>query len=335
MFTTLPPKIIDLEQRTPEWFAWRRGEDLPDKGPRITASMVPQIIGASPWGNAYDLWLELTGRKPGKASNIAMQRGIDLEPIARAAYTAATGVEVRDVCVEHPTIPWVAASLDGYTLFGDGICEIKCPGAADHATAILNQVPGKYIPQCQWQLFCCPPAKVNDYWSYDGIEKKGALVKVFPNQDYQKFLYEVASEFRECVIQDIPPNGVEFSAIAMEVRQLYIRKKEIEEAYKNATAKLTPMVPSYAKSASFGGVTVSKSSTDGRIDYDALIMEQGIPPEIVEKHRKKSKEGDSYRVSVNLDAVVPTFGQSKDSSMPATDLAEEDEMQQAIPAVCW
>jgi len=331
LFCNLPPKIIELEQRTPEWHAWRQGEDLPDKGPRITASMVPQIIGASPWGNAYDLWLELTGRKPGKVSNFAMQRGINLEPLARAAYTAQTGIEVRDICVEHPLIPWVAASLDGYALFGDPLVEIKCPGADDHATALLNQVPGKYIPQCQWQLLSCPNAEMNHYWSYDG--QTGVLVEVPRDKAYQEFLYRVASQFRQSVIDDIPPDGEEFAYLAQEIRRLYKEKKILEETYKKATTQLSVLLPEYAKSASFGGVTVSKSTPDGRIDYDALIKDLGVSPDDVEKYRKKAKDSATFRITVNLDAVIPECGLT--SSAPAqTSLTEQDSNDETSP-VSW
>lgn len=303
LFPNMPPKIIELEQRTPEWHAWRRGEDLPDGGPRITASMVPQIIGVSPWGNAYDLWMELTGRKAGKVSNRAMQRGIDLEPLARAAYTAQTGIEVRDICVEHPTVPWIAASLDGYSLFGDTLVEIKCPGAADHATALLNQVPGKYVPQTQWQLLACPNAQANHYWSYDG--RAGVLVVVGLDRPYQEFMFRVAQQFRQSVIDDVPPDGEEFALLAMKIRELYVAKAKAEEAYKAETAKLTLLLPEYAKSSSFGGVTVSRSTPDGRIDYDALVKDLKLTAQQIEAYRKPPKAGESYRVTVTLDAVVP------------------------------
>lgn len=317
----LPPKIIELEQRTPEWHAWRKGEDLSDGGPRITASMLPQIVGISPWGNAYDLWLELTGRKPGKVSNRAMQRGIDLEPVARDAYTTRTGNDVRDVCVEHPTIPWAAASLDGYSLFGDIVVEIKCPGADDHASATFNKVPEKYIPQTQWQLFCCPTAKILHYWSYDG--KQGVLVEVLRDAMYQEFLARVAFQFRESVINDIPPDGEEFANLALDIRRLYAEKKAVEDAYRKATGQLTVLLPEYAKSASFGGVTVGRSTQEGRVDYEALIKDLGISQETVERFRKKAKEGDSYRVTVNLEAVVPEYGHLG-HVVPLDSVIEED-----------
>jgi putative phage-type endonuclease len=306
--TSLPPKIITLEQRTPEWHAWRRGEDLFDGAARITASMQAQILGISPYGNAYDLWMELTGRRPPKVSNRAMQRGVDLEPIAREKYMQHTNISVEDVCVEHPTIPWVAASLDGYSVLEDVVVEIKCPGAEEHANAILGQIPEKYVCQVQWQLFCCPSAKKAHFWSFDG--KEGVLVEVLPDPKFQDFMYRVALQFRQCLIDDVPPNGEEFADLALEIRNLYQQKSEIEESYKKATQRIAILLPEYSKSAAFAGVSVSRSQSSGRIDYEALIKHLNVPIETVELFRKASK-GESFRVSVNMDAVVPEYGKQR------------------------
>lgn len=317
----LPPKLITLEQRTPEWHAWRRGEDLPDRTARITASMLGQILGISPYGNAYDLWMELTGRRPPKVSNRAMQRGIDLEPLARKAYIKRTGIHVVDVCVEHPTIPWVAASLDGYSDPHRVLVEIKCPGAEEHGNAILGQVPEKYICQVQWQLFCCPTAEKEHFWSFDG--QQGALVEVLPDPIYQEFMYRVALQFRQSLIDDTPPNGEEFADLAVEIRKLYQAKAEMEESYKNKTLQIIKMLPDYSKSASFAGVSVSKAQSSGRIDYDALIAHLKIPADTVELFRKSAK-GESFRVSVNLDAVVPEYGKQHQSILTLPTLVQDD-----------
>lgn len=320
----LPPKIISLEQRTPEWHAWRRGEDLIDGGPRITASMLPQIIGVSPWGDANDLWMELTGRKPPKSSNFAMQRGIDLEPRAREAYTNETGIQVNDTCIEHPNISWAAASLDGLSLFADTIVEIKVPGQEDHQAALFGRVPEKYIPQLQWQLFCCPTAKENDYWSFDHKQGGGVLVKVLRDGDYQDFLFRMAAHFRECVINDTPPCGDEYAKLSREIRELYRSKQDIEEAYKVATSKIVKLLPNYSKSVSFAGVSVSRvDATKGRIDYDALLAHLLIPAETVELFRKKQKDTGSFRVSVNLDAIVPRLAGEITTPTPVVDTEAE------------
>lgn len=62
----------------------------------------------------------------------AMQRGADSEPESRQRYAFMRGVEVKETgSVDHPTVPWFAASPDG--LVGDdGAIEIKDMGADNY-----------------------------------------------------------------------------------------------------------------------------------------------------------------------------------------------------------
>jgi hypothetical protein len=241
--------------------------------------------------------------------------------IAREAYINRTGFHVVDVCVEHPTIPWVAASLDGYAELHRVLVEIKCPGAEEHANAILGQVPEKYISQVQWQLFCCPTAEKNHFWSFDG--QHGALVEVLPDPIYQEFMYRIALQFRQSLIDDTPPNGEEFADLAVEIRQLCQAKAEAEESYKKKTLQIIKLLPDYSKSAGFAGVSVSKAQSSGRIDYEALIAHLKVPADTVELFRKSAK-GESFRVSVNLDAVVPEYGKQRQSNLALPTLIQDD-----------
>lgn len=68
----------------------------------------------------------------------AMERGVMMEPMARAAYEAKTGCIV-DECgfIHHPTLQWVGGSLDGF-VDDQGIIEIKAPTTSTHLTTILS-----------------------------------------------------------------------------------------------------------------------------------------------------------------------------------------------------
>ena len=151
------PKIINLAQRSPEWLAWRRGEDI--DGPRITATDIPVIMMESKFATPYELWLTKTGRGAPVVENWAMRRGTHWEPHARRAAELQLGMEFEDCCVEHPDVPWAAASLDGLSILGDALLELKVPGAEAHAQAVLGQVPSWYYGQLQWQLLCVPCAE--------------------------------------------------------------------------------------------------------------------------------------------------------------------------------
>jgi putative phage-type endonuclease len=156
-----------IEQGTPEWLAERLG--------KATASRISDIMAqtksgpsASRQNYAAELIAErLTGNGGDFYINAAMQRGTDLEPDARVAYSFESGHTVEQVgFIPHPTIAMSGASPDG--LVGDvGLVEIKCPGTAKHiATLTGGSIDGKYVNQMQWQMACTGRSWC-DFVSYD------------------------------------------------------------------------------------------------------------------------------------------------------------------------
>lgn len=159
--------MLDMEQRSPEWFAARLG--------KVTASRVADVAartksgyGASRANYMAELICErLTGAQGERFTNAAMQWGTDQEPAAREAYSFVTLNDVDEVgFVPHPTIADSGASPDG--LVGiEGLVEIKCPNTATHLDYLLTQdVPAKYLTQMQWQM-ACTKRKWCDFASFD------------------------------------------------------------------------------------------------------------------------------------------------------------------------
>lgn len=139
-------------QRSPEWFAARCG--------KVTGSCVSDVLAKVKTGEAtgrvnYRAQLvveRLTGSPAGgDYTNAAMQRGVDFEPLARAAYEVQTGSLVIETGFWHDDN--MGASPDGL-IDDDGISEIKCPNFANHITYLKNKkIPSKYMPQVQFQMF--------------------------------------------------------------------------------------------------------------------------------------------------------------------------------------
>jgi putative phage-type endonuclease len=148
--------MIEIEQRTDDWFAARLG--------KVTASSLYKVLAKTKTGYGADrgnymtqLVLErVTGSKAESYTNSSMQWGIDQEPFARAAYEASRGVMVDEVgFLPHPSIEAAGASPDG--LVGDdGMVEIKCPDSKTALECWLsdNPVESKYFSQMQWQMRC-------------------------------------------------------------------------------------------------------------------------------------------------------------------------------------
>lgn len=160
----------DIEQGTAAWIQLRLG--------KVTASRVKDVMatgrGSAPSATRKNYMMELlcerlTGQQGGAdlSRNVAVQRGVELEPFARMAYESDKGVMVRETgLVMHPKIEGFGASPDG--LAGDeGVLEIKCPNTATH---IATMQSGRHDPQYEWQMLAqmaCTGRHWADFVSYD------------------------------------------------------------------------------------------------------------------------------------------------------------------------
>lgn len=161
--------ICEAEQRSAEWFKARAG--------LLTGSRAADMLATIKSGEAaarrdYRMQLvceRLTGQPQEDGFiNAAMQRGIELEPKAFAAYEALTGsVAVRTGFLRHNTI-LAGCSLDGHVDNFAGIVEIKCPKSATHLKYWRGpgKAPEDYIPQITHNLWITG-AQWCDFLSFD------------------------------------------------------------------------------------------------------------------------------------------------------------------------
>ena len=160
--------ILTTEQRTPEWYQARLG--------RLTASRASDMLATIKSGEAAarrDLRLQLVCERLTEQSqddgyvNEAMQRGIDLEPRAFAAYEAATGRIAHTVGFLAHRVHLAGCSPDGQVDDYAGILELKCPKSATHLGYLQSgQVPTNYLPQITHALWVTG-AQWCDFLSFD------------------------------------------------------------------------------------------------------------------------------------------------------------------------
>jgi predicted phage-related endonuclease len=160
--------VINAPQRSPEWFAARLG--------RLTGSRAGDMLATIKSGEAAarrDLRTQLVcERLTGTVQeepfiNAAMQRGIDCEPLAFAAYEAHTGQVVERTGFLAHTDLMAGCSLDGH--IGDfvGLIECKCPKSATHLKYLRGKVaPIEYAPQITHNLWITG-AEWCDFVSFD------------------------------------------------------------------------------------------------------------------------------------------------------------------------
>lgn len=140
-------KIYNFEQRTEDWYNFRKG--------KMTASNADTIIanGKGLETYIYNLMAEYySSAEKENYINADMQRGIDLEPEAKIEFQFYTGLDIKEVgCVELNE--YILASPDG--LIGDdGLIEIKCPNDSIYFKLLLsNNIKPEYIAQMQMQMY--------------------------------------------------------------------------------------------------------------------------------------------------------------------------------------
>jgi putative phage-type endonuclease len=183
--------IRDIVQGSPEWMALRVGKI---GGSRVADLLTEGRNGESLTRRKYKNELireRLTGRKLDTYKTPAMQRGIDLEPMARAWYEVHNNVFVDQVAIVlHPTIEGAQCSPDG--LVGDNsLIEIKIPNPENHLDNILTggKQLEQYYDQVMWQLACMPEREFCDLVSFDPEmpdHLQGFVKRIYRDDEYIK-----------------------------------------------------------------------------------------------------------------------------------------------------
>lgn len=161
------------------------------------------------------LWATRTGRVPPKViDNKFTERGNQLEPVARELFNRRTGLYTEPMCFENGSYPFVKASLDGMTMDGNVIVEIKCPtNRHQHHLDIKNQEQFKeqapiYFTQMQHQ-FLATGAAVGYFVSYNpdfAMDKQIHIIEVLPDFAFIETLLRRLQNFWRCVETDIMPS---------------------------------------------------------------------------------------------------------------------------------
>lgn len=276
-------KIIELEQGSPEWLAWRKTV--------ITATDASIIRGNNPWDTPYKCWQRKLGLIEEKKSNEAMERGKRLEPEARAQFIQKFGIDMIPVVAESSEYEFLGASLDGLSTDKSSILEIKCGGSKLHYMAARGEIPQYYQDQMQHQLLVTGASKCF-YYSYDGSD--GICIEVLPDAEFKSTFLPQAREFWRCVALNEPPalqdsdyvnmsDMPAWAAFATEYRKINEQIKNLEgikEAYRKELLNLCGDQNCLGE-----GIKVMKTYVRGRIDYDVIPELKGID---LDKYRKSS-----------------------------------------------
>lgn len=169
-------QIIKCLQGSSEWFALRLQYPL-------TASNA-QAIGNQGAGLKTLVWEKLAEKyslvDKEKYTNKDLERGVELEPLARDMYELRTGNKVVEMgFVINEKISKVGgASPDGSIVAQNGLIEIKCFEDKKHFQNIVNglEIESQYEWQVQMQMLFTETDFV-DFIAYNPNFKESLLIK--------------------------------------------------------------------------------------------------------------------------------------------------------------
>ena len=179
-------KILDLEQGSEEWFKARLG--IP------TASRFKDIVTPAKGDKSksyktymYELIAEkLIGDKEDFFKSEWMERGSEIEPLARASYEFMHDVKVDEVGIILNDDETIGVSPDG--LIGDvGGLEIKCPKPSTMVKyMIANELPLEYKPQVMGALWMSG----REWWDFLAFHPSMDFfeIRVYRDEEYIKKL---------------------------------------------------------------------------------------------------------------------------------------------------
>jgi putative phage-type endonuclease len=194
------PKIIEgMEQNTQLWLEWRA------KG--LGGSDMDIVLNGSDLERDDLMHRILTGRKLHFAEHIqkAMQRGHDLEPVARKIASRSTASEFMPVCMEADFDPRFRVSLDGLSRNGRIVLEAKALAEKTHLDTLKKYkatnsaqaaLPPRYYTQIQYQLMVSE-ADLALYAGYNpDIEaNQFYMIPVEHDRVFQANIYSAAKAF--------------------------------------------------------------------------------------------------------------------------------------------
>jgi putative phage-type endonuclease len=292
-----------MQQRTEAWRQWR--------AEGIGASLAPGVMDVNPWfpRTPYEVFLLLTKRVESPPETTAMRRGLALEAAARRAFEAETGLLVEPCTREHPEHPFLRASLDGITLDGTEIVELKVPGRETfEAIRRARELPLHYYWQVQQQLAVSRAARCH-LWLYSPDED-GVLLPVLPRPDDIARLLTAAQALWRCVQSDTAPpltdrdtvvrTDPEWLGVAAEYRQAEAVVAEWTPVLDRARRALITLMHGAAR-VEGGGVVATRFARQGAVDYKAIVQAR-LPDVDVAPYRRPG--GEQVRITVPAQRTV-------------------------------
>lgn len=200
------PTLHNVEQKSDAWFALRLQYPL-------TASEA-QAIGNQGKGLETLCWEQMaqkySSQDKERYSNKDLERGVELEPLARDMYELETGNNVIEIgFVTNETISSIGGASPDGLVGDDGLVEIKCFDDTKHFKMSIDykktgtfEIESKYVWQMQMQLLLTG-RKWCDFVAYNPNYKTSLLIQRIEVDTEMQEDIKKGLEKGEIIINDI------------------------------------------------------------------------------------------------------------------------------------
>jgi hypothetical protein len=188
---------IDVKQGSDEWLKMRLG--------KITGSRLKEVFKSDNLTLVDEMISEIDSELIDKSFvSVEMQRGKDLEPIARSIYEQIKEIKIDEVgfCLSDSN-DYLAYSTDGFTECRKGGIEIKCPSTKTHVKYIrMNQLPNEYKHQVYCAFLVNKKLEWFDFVSFDDRFKSRPMwIKRVTREELESVLIETQKEIDKFIVK--------------------------------------------------------------------------------------------------------------------------------------
>jgi putative phage-type endonuclease len=274
-------KQVNVEQRTPEWHAWR--------GDRIGASDAPVLLKVSPYKTELQLYKEKINKKSFEG-NDSMRAGAYYEPFALELACKQLGAPFKPACFDHPTRSYMFASLDGWDE-SNGLLELKMANHDDHDLAKAGIIPEKYVPQLQDQMAvtATQSAMYGSYVVRDNKVMDIAFVMLRRNDDMVEEIECAAERFYERIQTFDEPEPSEADFVRFEDADGHTQKRRaIKNQIEHLEIDLDMLDDEILKivgnrNAYLGDLRIRMKSRRGNVEYAKIPELAGVNLDLYRK----------------------------------------------------
>jgi predicted phage-related endonuclease len=247
-----------------------------------------RIIMGNDEGTLLRLWHEKRGEAEPEdlSGNLVVQLGLVTEELNRRWYQANTGQALGDIQkhIRHPTLHWMAATLDGRVEASGAVFESKFMLPWSFTEEAAAQ---KYAAQLQHNMFVVAARTA----VLSIITGGGRWVEITTHADplYQHLVVTAERKFWRCVETGEPPAlfGVDpptprIEAVRIvdmtssnawaEFAAIFVRTRDAHQEHERAKKELKGLVPEDAQQAIGHGIR-AKRSKSGAVSLDLLTAE--------------------------------------------------------------